>query len=420
MVLKCVIIDDSQFVRETLTDMIQKEGHEVASSFDSGEPFLGILDKLDIDLVFLDLILPTISGLDILRAIQQQDRKMKVIVLSGVTIGGTISTALRLGATDFVAKPINPEKLTNLLEKFSSEFKIPDVEELSRIGIGCLLINKFIAELNSHVFSSLRNEISNQCRSILEYKKNKYPNMFTIDLHKIEIHPDDLLWGNYSEKEVFDVLKNTIGEIRDELCFLYPEDFIDSLLDQTYLTYYARPNILQLIAIVPPQEVGLKTKTKDVVMSSGVQASTTFEELETSLSFSVFTFGDQGPMMNVQINDHLIDEIAVIKNNIFYSTIVHDDDQFKEGLYGPLPVSSDNDLSALVYICKLLDNINKDEHTVFISIYFTPNAATIVSDYNRLSFIIKTRLSNVNYLEELDKGVLRNLLTDTVNFILEN
>lgn len=105
-----LLIDDEASLRQTLMRILQRSGFEVTTAAD-GEEALRRLSDNSFDLIFLDIRLPKISGLEVLERIRQLDIKTPVILL---TAHGTLQSALdaiRLGATDYLLKPVNPELL---------------------------------------------------------------------------------------------------------------------------------------------------------------------------------------------------------------------------------------------------------------------------------------------------------------------
>lgn len=423
MALNTVIIDDSFFVRETLSKMIVEAGHLVSKKFDSGESIINELDNINPDVLFLDIILPDKSGLDVLPIIRDRFPNAKVVMLSSMTQGNTIAAALRLGATDFVSKPIGKEQLLDILEKFSTDIALPSVEELSTIGVGTILVTTFLSELGAHASSTLREIILNQARSLLVNVESKYSDMFIIDLEKISISPNPELWGKYSESEVIERLAEIPQDLSMEISFLYPEDFINNIYEQSILTMASRVRINKLFELVPPDLVGLpdlpNLEDQDAKIHS---AGKTFDELESNIAISVYLSGMMGSTIISNITAELMDEHDIMRNAIFYSSLTNSDyDNFQEGLFGPLPVSSTGDipLSALVYTFKIRTVEDAMPNMIMLTFYFTQVAEKIVSDYNRLSFIIKTRISTIVYAEEMDRLFLRKLQEDAIKFILE-
>jgi two-component system nitrogen regulation response regulator NtrX len=105
-----LIVDDEEGIRESLGALLRDEGYEV-DAVASGEECLERLDRRRFDLVLLDVWLQKIDGLETLSQIQSRDAAPIVVMISG---HGNIETAVRatkLGAFDFVEKPLSLGKL---------------------------------------------------------------------------------------------------------------------------------------------------------------------------------------------------------------------------------------------------------------------------------------------------------------------
>ena len=105
-----LIIDDESAIRESLETLLEFEGYRVDSA-ESGEQGLAKLGEHPFDLVLLDFALPDRNGLEILADIRDRDPEMAVIM---ITAYGTVDNAVRAmqnGATNFIQKPWDNEKL---------------------------------------------------------------------------------------------------------------------------------------------------------------------------------------------------------------------------------------------------------------------------------------------------------------------
>lgn len=105
-----LIIDDEEGIRFSLRGILEDEGHEVVEA-ESGEQGLELLGTDIPDMIFLDIWLPGIDGLEVLDKIVEQHQGLPVIMISG---HGTIETAvkaLKKGAFDFIEKPLSLEKV---------------------------------------------------------------------------------------------------------------------------------------------------------------------------------------------------------------------------------------------------------------------------------------------------------------------
>src|ERR1700691_37383 len=116
-----LIVDDESGIRESLRGILEDEGYKISVS-PSGEDCLDSLRKSSFDLILLDVWLTGIDGLEVLQKIREMEDPPEVIMISG---HGTIETAVRatkLGAYDFLEKPLSLEK-TLILIKNAIEYK---------------------------------------------------------------------------------------------------------------------------------------------------------------------------------------------------------------------------------------------------------------------------------------------------------
>ena len=105
-----LIVDDEEHIRTTLRGVLGDEGFRTLEA-DSGEGVLDMVAKRCPSLVILDIWMPHVDGIELLKQLQVQDPQLPVIVISG---HGTIETAVRatkLGAADFIEKPFSVEAL---------------------------------------------------------------------------------------------------------------------------------------------------------------------------------------------------------------------------------------------------------------------------------------------------------------------
>ena len=103
-------VDDELDFVQTLSDILKKYGHSAYTSC-SGYEALQVLSLRPFDLVILDLKMPLISGIETLKRIRKIDPGLPVIILTADSDVGTVVEAMKLGAYDYFAKPIEWEKL---------------------------------------------------------------------------------------------------------------------------------------------------------------------------------------------------------------------------------------------------------------------------------------------------------------------
>ncbi len=102
---RVLVIDDDPGIRELLEAQVSRLGYRVLSAPD-GEAALEMLEESRPDLVTLDVILPGMGGLDTLRQLKQRLPEVPVVMLSGHGQAPVIVEAMRLGASDFLRKPL--------------------------------------------------------------------------------------------------------------------------------------------------------------------------------------------------------------------------------------------------------------------------------------------------------------------------
>lgn len=110
-----LVVDDDQGVRDTLS-LILKKHHRVATAPD-GETALELLEGNTFDVVLLDIRLPGLDGLEVLRRIKESQDQVEVIMITVVREIETAVRAIKLGAYDYVTKEFNYEAVENLVQR---------------------------------------------------------------------------------------------------------------------------------------------------------------------------------------------------------------------------------------------------------------------------------------------------------------
>ncbi|WP_225071301.1 response regulator [Desulfuromonas sp. CSMB_57] len=116
---KILVIDDEKNILFTVRQTLEADGYEVSTAT-TGEAGLRMAAEANFDLVLLDLKLPGIDGVEVLRQLEQRPRRSQVIVISAY---GTVTNAvevMKLGALDFIEKPFAPRELREAVLKVLS------------------------------------------------------------------------------------------------------------------------------------------------------------------------------------------------------------------------------------------------------------------------------------------------------------
>ncbi len=114
--MRLAVVDDEPIVQKRLKQALAREGHNV-ETYGSGETFLRDLAVSPFDLVFLDVILPGLDGMEILRRIKGEAPETEVILITGRASLDAAIEAVKQGAFHYLAKPLKLEEVRHLARK---------------------------------------------------------------------------------------------------------------------------------------------------------------------------------------------------------------------------------------------------------------------------------------------------------------
>src|SRR5262252_7504432 len=112
---RILIIDDDKSLLESYTVLLEDEFQ--VSTAETGEKGLDVLRHEDVHLVLLDVRLPGINGIEVLRRIKALDENVDVIMITAVRDVRVAVDAIKLGAHDYVAKPFEIDEILSLLRR---------------------------------------------------------------------------------------------------------------------------------------------------------------------------------------------------------------------------------------------------------------------------------------------------------------
>lgn len=125
MDLTVLIVEDDEVSRSGLADYLFMEGYKVFEA-ENLNTALSLLNSNRIDMVLSDLKLPDGTGLDLLKFIKKQNEAIEVLITTGFSSVKSAVEAIKLGAYDYITKPINLEELTIILKRIVSKQKLID------------------------------------------------------------------------------------------------------------------------------------------------------------------------------------------------------------------------------------------------------------------------------------------------------
>ncbi len=114
--MNILIVDDEEVLQDILSTLVRREGWNPLTAR-TGEDALGILERAEVDLVLLDLMLPTMSGMEVMKQIHQRDPDQVVVIITAFSsIEGAID-AMREGAFHYIPKPFKNEEVLLTVHK---------------------------------------------------------------------------------------------------------------------------------------------------------------------------------------------------------------------------------------------------------------------------------------------------------------
>jgi DNA-binding NtrC family response regulator len=122
---RILIVDDEKNILLTIRHALEPKGYEVASAT-TGEEALRLLEQQVFDLMLLDLKLPGIDGMSVLKEASERQPNVPVIIISAYGTVGNAVEAMKLGAIDFLEKPFSPEELREAVRRILSRKELPE------------------------------------------------------------------------------------------------------------------------------------------------------------------------------------------------------------------------------------------------------------------------------------------------------
>ncbi|MGE7544825.1 response regulator [Sporosarcina newyorkensis] len=167
--LTVYIIEDDPMVLEVNKGFLQRlDGFKLVGEAAEGKPAIEDIHKLQPDLILLDMYLPDMSGLELLRELRLENISSDVIMITAARDAVTIREALRFGAVDYLVKPFRFERFQEALQKFSKNYwKFNTIDKLKQEDIDLWIgsaekisalpkgLNEFTLE---QIFVGLKNE----------------------------------------------------------------------------------------------------------------------------------------------------------------------------------------------------------------------------------------------------------------------
>lgn len=112
---KILIIDDEDIVLKSCMRILRNDNYSIDTAY-SGEEGLSKIDQEKYDLVITDLMMPGMSGMDVLRNVKERKLDLTVVIFTGYATAETAREALKMGAFDYIPKPFTPEEFRDVVQ----------------------------------------------------------------------------------------------------------------------------------------------------------------------------------------------------------------------------------------------------------------------------------------------------------------
>lgn len=235
---RVIVADDEEYVRDLLVKSINKSQtqFEVIGVASDGLEAIELVKKLEPDVLITDICMPVLTGLELIKMVNEWNQSIKTVVISGYDEFSYVKTALTLNAKDYLLKPFLPEELFAVLNKIMDEFEC-QANLLQNMEIMQNQIEKnLVYEKERYLFQVLHNEISED-KLLAE----------SIQV-KLELSADFYCAGVLKIPVMQNKLKNDLQSYKKIKEFL--EIVKDEYFNQNTKTYIINENNLHLIIIL--------------------------------------------------------------------------------------------------------------------------------------------------------------------------
>lgn len=149
--IKVLLVDDEQFIRQGLKQLVDwgKYGYQVLAEAENGMDAIHILEETDVDLVFVDIKMPGMTGMELISYVQKNlSRQIRFIILTGYAEFQYARKALQMNVLDYMLKPVQEEELIRILTKVNHDYRQEQQERQQKYDfhIARLLLGKFSSE----------------------------------------------------------------------------------------------------------------------------------------------------------------------------------------------------------------------------------------------------------------------------------
>jgi len=112
---RILVVDDASFMRQMIREIVEAEGHEVIGEASDGDEAIQEFQRLQPDIVTMDIVMPRCSGIDAVAQIRRLDAGARVVMCSALGQDRLVEDAMEAGAVAFIVKPFKPDAVLDTL-----------------------------------------------------------------------------------------------------------------------------------------------------------------------------------------------------------------------------------------------------------------------------------------------------------------
>lgn len=116
-----LIVDDAEFMRVMLRDIVEDMGWTVAGEAANGQEAITGFEQVKPDLVLMDITMPVMDGTEALQTILQCNPSANVVMITALGQKDQVLTAIKAGARDFIIKPFDQERVQDTLRRLAPQ-----------------------------------------------------------------------------------------------------------------------------------------------------------------------------------------------------------------------------------------------------------------------------------------------------------